>query len=442
MTVSHHGRTADPLATLVPLLRCAGCGSTAWAVTAAGAHRLVRCEGCGASHEHRDGVLWVTVADEHPEVVSERRSVAAIQESPALGGWQDGGAAAAEADPQLRAAYLALPYANDLPHFGQPGYFTNVARFAPEFDLIADQVTRATRGRDGAAARPLRLLDVGADGTWSTARLAARGFECVALDITDHLMLARLYRDVAPPYAAINVDMHHPVFRDESFDVITAFNALHHSTRLDSLVANLARMLRPGGLLGFVEPYVETEAQKLAFGDAQKDAGINENVHTLAEWHEALTAAGLSLDAWGLTIAFNAVYRKGGPARGFWDEAYRAEVQVAPSHTRVAAGTPVRFTVTVANHGTSIWSNAPPRPVRLSHHVRRLGAHGSEMVAFDNPRTELRGFLPPHHVHTYVVEVALEAPGEYEVEFDLVHETVTWFADRGGVTGRARITVA
>lgn len=387
-------------------------------------------------------MLWITTPNEHPDVVSERRSVAAIEDSPELGGWQASGAAAAAADAQLRQAYLALPYANDLPPFQQPGYFVNVARFASEFDLIVDQISRAMSERNSEdSGRPIRLLDLGADGTWSTARLAARGFESVALDITDHLTMARIYRDVAPPYALINVDMHEPVFRDEAFDVITAFNALHHSTRLEPLVGNVARMLRPGGLLGFVEPYVENEAQKQAFGDVQKEAGINENVHTLDEWHRALTAAGLSLQAWGLTLSFNAVYRKGGPSRGFWDDAYRAELRVDAPVARTARGVPARITVEVANRGTTFWSSAPPRPVRLSYHVRRITDGAAELVAFDNPRTELRGFLAPLASHTYVVDVVLDEPGEYEIEFDLVHETVTWFADRGSVTAKALLAV-
>ncbi len=431
------------LRALLPLLRCPACGGTAWAVDPADhATQRVQCRGCGASHVYRDDVLRITTPDEHPEVVSERRSVAAVEESPELGGWRDGGAAAAVNDPQLRQAYLALPYANDLPHFRQPGYFANVARFADEFDLIVDQISRASLGPGNSElGRPVRLLDLGADGTWSTARLAARGFACVALDITDHLAIARVYRDVAPPYALINVDMHQPVFRDEAFDVVTAFNVMHHSTRLESLVGNIARMLRPGGLLGFVEPYVDNEAQKQAFGDAQKDAGINENVHTLDEWHRALTSAGLSLEAWGITLSFNGVYRKGGPSRGFWDDAYRAELSAEPRRVRVLRGTPTRFTVHVANRGAAIWSSAPPRPIRLGFHVRRVTVDGLAMVSFDNPRTELRGFLPPHHSHTYAVEITLDEPGEFEIEFDLVHETVTWFADRGGITTTARVIV-
>jgi SAM-dependent methyltransferase len=441
--VPHAGRDGH-LQTLIPLLRCAGCGSTQFGVGEAGdSAQRVDCRGCGESHVYRDDVLWITTPDEHPEVVSERRSVAAVEDAPDLGGWHDGGAAAAAEDPALRQAYLSLPYANELPHFQQPGYFANVARFASEFDLIVDQVARATLDRRaGDPDRAIRLLDLGADGTWSTARLAARGFECVALDITDHLALAQVYRDVAPPYALINVDMHEPVFRDEAFDVITAFNVMHHSTRLAQLARNIARMLRPGGVLGFVEPYVETQAQKHAFGDAQKGAGINENVHTLDEWHAALTAAGLSLRSWALTESFNGLYQKSGPSHSFREEAYRAELSVEPRTVRASCGSPARFTVAVANRGTAIWSSAPPRPVRLSYHVRRTLIGGAEMVAFDNPRTDLRGFLTPSDTHSYVVEVTLDAPGEYEIEFDLVHETVTWFAERGSVTATTHLTVA
>ena len=435
--------SAGNLQRLVPLLRCAGCGGTEWSVEGASHSARVHCTGCGASHVYRDDVLRITTPDDHPEVVSERRSVAAVEDSPELGGWKDGGAAAAAHDVQLRQAYLALPYANDLPHFQQPGYFVNVARFASEFDLIVDQIGRATLARGAGETVPaMRLLDLGADATWSTARLAARGFDCVALDITDHLANAQIYGHVAPPYALINVDMHEPVFRDQAFDVITAFNVMHHSTRLERLAGNIARMLRPGGLLGFVEPYVENEAQKRAFGDAQREAGINENVHTLDEWHRALTSAGLSLEAWGITVSFNGVYRKGGRARGFWDDAYLVELSVEPRSVHASCGSPARFRVEVANHGVRIWNGAPPKPVRLSYHVRRITHGAAEMVAFDNPRIELREFLAPHQSHTYVAEITLDELGEYEIEFDLVHETVTWFADRGGVTAKARLTVA
>jgi hypothetical protein len=61
-------------------------------------------------------------------------------------------------------------------------------------------------------------------------------------------------------------------------------------------------------------------------------------------------------------------------------------------------------------------------------------------VAFDNPRTGLAQFVAPGRTHVAVVEVPLDAPGDYAIEFDLVQEAVTWFAERGGGTAVAHVT--
>ena len=246
------------------------------------------------------GIVFIRLDAEHDEVVQERASVPATEQAPELGGWRE------SADPlaldpasSLGQAYLSLPFGLDSPHFREPGYFQNVQRFAAEFALILRHLPE--RGV---------LLDMGADGTWSTAALARRGLSCIALDITDHLALAHLFQTACPPYALVNVDMHAPVFADSSLDVVTAFNAMHHSKRLDELAANVARMLKPGGVLAFIEPYVQNAAQEAAFGAPQTACGINENVHTVQRWHEAFTRAGLDLEVFALSDSFNAVFRK------------------------------------------------------------------------------------------------------------------------------------
>jgi hypothetical protein len=48
----------------------------------------------------------------------------------------------------------------------------------------------------------------------------------------------------------------------------------------------------------------------------------------------------------------------------------------------------------------------------------------------------------PGQPQTFVVPVIVSAPGVYEIEFDLVHEGHTWFAERGGRTATATVTVA
>jgi hypothetical protein len=77
----------------------------------------------------------------------------------------------------------------------------------------------------------------------------------------------------------------------------------------------------------------------------------------------------------------------------------------------------------------------------LSYHVWRLTDAGRERAAFDNERTRLTSHVCPSNPQTFVVPVMIGEPGQYEVEFDLVHEGHTWFAERGGRTATAVVKV-
>jgi len=50
-------------------------------------------------------------------------------------------------------------------------------------------------------------------------------------------------------------DVHALAFRDESFDVIMGCGVLHHFSALVDVVGSLRRMLRPGGIAIFTEPF-------------------------------------------------------------------------------------------------------------------------------------------------------------------------------------------
>jgi SAM-dependent methyltransferase/uncharacterized protein YbaR (Trm112 family) len=415
---------------LLSVLLCPACRGRRWT---ADAHRqLVTCDACGRAHSVVDGILHVNVVEEHHEVSQERASVPATEMTPELGGWKEAYTSSTDPESSLAKAYLALPYGNDSPHFREPGYFQNVQRFAPEFDFILRHLPRSGM-----------LLDLGADGTWSTARLSKHGLTCIALDITDHLSLAHLFQTAGPRYALVNVDMHEPVFVDDAFDVVTAFNAMHHSKRLDALAANVARMLKPGGVLGFVEPYVQNAQQEADFGAPQSALGINENVHTIDRWHEAFSQAGLALEVYALSDSFNAIYRAAtnASAAALLTTFYDSAVRVSPTSATAGAGESVNFAVTVESRGRAAWASRGPAPIRLSYHVSRVDPTGTQLVVFDNPRTLLPSFVCPGSPETFVVPVTVNEPGDYEIEFDLVHEARTWFKDRGGRTAVARLSI-
>ena len=398
---------------------------------------MVACAACQHAHRIENGILHVNVHNEHDEVIQERQSVPATEMAPELGGWIEAYTPATDPASDLAQAYLSLPYGNGSVHFQQAGYFQNVSRFAREFDFILRHLPRSGL-----------LLDLGADGTWSTARLASRGLTCIALDITDHLSLAHLFQKKYPRYALVNVDMHEPVFADQAFDAVTAFNALHHSKRLDTLAKNIARVLKPGGVVGFVEPYVQNPQQEADFGAPQSALGINENVHTIDRWHRAFSDAGLHLEVYSLSDSFNAIFRRpqtSGPglqgSGPTLEDFYASSLQVSPTSTSVDAGSTVDFRVTVESLGRAAWASRGPVPVRLSYHMSRVTSEGPVMIAFDNDRTLLPDFVCPGTPAEFVVPVVIAAGGTYEVEFDLVHESRCWFKERGGHTARATVTV-
>lgn len=433
----------EPLDFLLPVFKCPKCAASRWRVNKVNARDAwIFCDACAHSHRFERGILWANVLDEHHDVTSERVAVKPTELAPELGGWSESYAGVEMTDLALRNAYLSLPYGDGGSHFTQPGYFANVNRFAKEFDFIVSQLP--TRGLS---------LDIGADGTWSTARLADRGLTCIALDITDHLILGDLYQTRYPPYARVNVDMHENVFLDESFDVVTAFNALHHSRRLPAVAERIAAVLKPGGILGFVEPYVQNPEQERAFGAPQSSIGISENIHTVQEWDRAFDAVGLVLRTFATSDAFCAIYQK--VSRGSNEERdlvrtdadgrlvtyYRAVLEATPSVVQIVRGEVPVFCLKATNKSPAAWASRGPYKVNLSYHIERLEGETFQMLRFDNPRTAIEEFLMPETSRAFEVPVEIPTPGTYRIEFDLVHEERSWFQQRGSRTAVVTCTV-
>ena len=418
---------AGPIARdVVPRLRCLQCGGRAHALVAEG----IRCGSCGRVAAVHDGVVHCPAPDEDAAVVAERAAVLEFDAHPR----DASGFTIADVlvDARVQDTVLALPYGSgdDAP---ASEYVQNVRKFAPAFDYLLDQLALAP----GAA-----VLDVGADLTWSTARLARNGYRPIAIDINHHLAAAPVLGARGVPYAAVNADMHAPAFGDGVFDAITAFNALHHSARLTELAANLARMLRVDGRLGFVEAYWYYPEAKAAFGVDEIAAGINENVYRLEEWHSALVGAGLELVSFAAGRSFDAVYRKTGrpgrritPAEAageLFGTFYMVEIEAPQAVVERPCGTAATVDVVVANRAMAAWTSDSQIPVFASYHLTRDG----EMLSFDNVRTLLPGYVAPGTRVTVPLRVDVpDTPGTYVVGVDLVHEAITWFADREGLVG-------
>lgn len=97
-----------------------------------------------------------------------------------------------------------------------------------------------------AAARPRRVLDIGCGPGWHAELIAQRtGAHVVAADQSQRMVELAAERGLE----AVVADIHDLPFADGSFDCVLAAWMLYHVRDLDRGVAELARVLRPGGLL-------------------------------------------------------------------------------------------------------------------------------------------------------------------------------------------------
>jgi len=430
---------------LASLLQCLHCGG---AITPG--LDAFQCAACGHAFAVVDEVLQVRDPDEDLSITRERQAVQAIEDTrdhlpPDATEFSFSRLLAGPCP--LRTAFLSLPYDDGSAFFRSDQYFHNVAQWASAFDFIVDRL-----GLPGGS----RVLDLGADLTWSTARLAERGWRAVGIDINHHLAAYRIFRDAGIDYSVASVDMHLPVFRDAVFDGVTAFNALHHSHRLELLIANVSRMLRPGGRLGFIEPYWYWQSARESFGVEEIEAGINENVYRLEEWHAALVNSGFELLHCSVGNAFLAVYERTRPdalrhitpeqARDeVFEPFYRSKLVLAGSdQLHLVKGGTGYLPVRIHNLSARTWSERSQVPIRLSYHLRpeTPGDPAATVHPREGGRTEIGGELHPGDERVVHLRVdAPETPGRYVLDVDLLMEGVTWFAGRQQPTIRALLDV-
>jgi SAM-dependent methyltransferase len=176
-----------------------------------------------------------------------------------------------------------------------------------------------------------RVLDLGCGEGHNTRLVAERGAAVVALDIADtfvRAVAASTPDDVVP----VQGDGAELPFRAQSFDVVTAFMSLMDVADPEHSLAEIARVLRPGGLLQFsithpatatpIRHWVHDEAgernsvavggyfqegpmtETWTFGAAPADVRahvrpfeITYARRTLSGWLNAVTAAGLDITA-------------------------------------------------------------------------------------------------------------------------------------------------
>ncbi|MDO8875223.1 MAG: class I SAM-dependent methyltransferase [Pseudolabrys sp.] len=100
--------------------------------------------------------------------------------------------------------------------------------------------------------RGSRIADLGCGSGVFTNVLQQRGYNCTGVDLSPALI--RIAREKYPGIEFIEGDIEHLPFADASFDGVLLAGVLHHFTERSRCVAEVMRILRPGGKFVAFDP--------------------------------------------------------------------------------------------------------------------------------------------------------------------------------------------
>lgn len=169
--------------------------------------------------------------------------------------------------------------------------YLNSAVHAQGADLQA--LAALARSRPGA-----RVLDLGCGGGHVTFNVARHVREVVAYDLAPEMLA--VVEQAAKTRGLDNVSTQQGVaeslpFQDESFDIVLSRYSAHHWRDLQLGLNEAARVLKPDGLVGFVDsvspgtPLFDTYYQAI---ELLRDCSHVRN-YSRAEWEAAIARAGL-----------------------------------------------------------------------------------------------------------------------------------------------------
>jgi SAM-dependent methyltransferase len=332
--------------------------------------------------------------------------------------------------------------------------------------------------------RPLpgmRVVDFGAGTCWSTRWLTQLGCSTVAVDVSQAALEVgrQLFERMpvagdrpAPEFLrfdGLRIDL-----PDESADRVVCLDALHHVPNPAVVLAELGRILKPGGMAAFTEPGPD-HSRTAQSQFEMRNYTVVENDMLIGDVWQAASDAGFtrlqlavfSSEPFLLDVPDYEDYLGGGPSTAAFTEHVRrfarerrifflskGEPTTSDSRDRRGllgeltvrleqpSGGSVRGTATVRNTGSSVWlpSSTPLGGVKLGVH---LYDERGLLVDRDYARADLPGggIVTPGGQVTVDLALAAPGPGRWKLGFDLVSEGVCWFEVNGAETVTVPLSV-
>lgn len=320
------------------------------------------------------------------------------------------------------------------------------------------------------------VLDFGCATGWLTLSLANLGCHAVGVDISPQaIALAEAVharRDLRPGGSArfLGYDGRRLPLDDGSMDRVVCFDAFHHVRDQAATIAELARVLRPGGRIAMVEPgpnhsrtpqsqaemalykVIENDVDMAQVGAAALAAGLGppemlvqlpQPIALPVEQYQQWAAAPALPEAaaqWVLaqllgtltnTQCFTLTKAGAGVTDSRQAHALAAELAVVAARPLEDGTGDVELTVAVRNTGEAVWILAEGEPGEVRLGVQLIAQDGS-LLRRDFRRVPLHYALAQPGAQREVTfrVTRAEAP-EMRLRLDLVAEQVAWFSQAG-----------
>ncbi|RME49611.1 MAG: hypothetical protein D6791_00365, partial [Chloroflexi bacterium] len=114
------------------------------------------------------------------------------------------------------------------------------------------------------------------------------------------------------------------------------------------------------------------------------------------------------------------------------DEPYRAILVAVLAPQKADTGSTIELRLSIRNDGTMTWPAGGDHPVRVGYHW--YDRDGTAVPAADLRTALPRDVAPGEKLELDVRVGAPRVPGQFRLSLDMVHENITWFADRGSPT--------
>ncbi|MBI3185573.1 MAG: class I SAM-dependent methyltransferase [Myxococcales bacterium] len=180
-------------------------------------------------------------------------------------------------------------------------------RYAP-LGRILRALQRAAIDR-ARVTRGQRVLDLGCGPADGTALLAQEGAVAFGLDYSEG-MLERARREPLVRGLLVRGDAGKLPFRAGSFEKVVCTNSFHHYPDHRAALAEIRRVLKPGGLLVLLDPRRDNPFGLAVDVVERRVFGLVEvHTHSLGDWRRLLAEAG-----------FSSAEVRAGPAWAAWCE--------------------------------------------------------------------------------------------------------------------------